>query len=153
MEVELAPSGILGKWGSKTLHYDGSIELKDGYSDEIEWDMSIGKGKAFVRYTYEDHKVFDNKATVQIERPTLFYDIDVPKGLSAKNIKEFIQDGIRDICLILSLCYRRTVNWYEINFTLISNEKNNHFIQPIVRRKIIIGPIQISKMNWLITEI
>jgi len=81
LEVELTPSGILSKWGSRTLHYDGTIELKDGYSDEIVWDMSIGNGKAFVRYTYEDHKVFDNKATIQIERPTLFYDIDVSKGL------------------------------------------------------------------------
>jgi len=136
LEVELTPSGILRKWGSRTLHYDGSIELNGGYSDEIEWDMSIGKGKAFVRYTYEDYKVFDNKATVQIERPALFYDINVSKGLSSKSIKDLVEDEIRDICLILSLCYRRSVNWYEINFILKSNQKDKNFIQPIVRKKI-----------------
>lgn len=136
LDVELNPSGILRKWESRTFKYDGSIELRGGYSEDIEWDVSIGKGKAFVRYTYEDYNIFDNKANVQIERPTLFYDIDISKNLSSKNIRDFIQDEARDICLILSLCSRKTVSWYEMHFTLISDDKDTHVIQPIVRRKI-----------------
>jgi len=34
--VELTPSGILNKWGSRTLHFDGSIAFENGYSEEIE---------------------------------------------------------------------------------------------------------------------
>ena len=45
--VELTPSGILKKWGFRELHYNGSIEFKNGYPEQIEWDLSIGKGTAF----------------------------------------------------------------------------------------------------------
>lgn len=136
LDVELTPSGILGKWGHRTLNYNGSIEIKDADSEDIEWELPVGKGKAFVRYNYEDHSVFDNKAIVQIERPVLFYDIDVSQNLSTKSIKDLIQEEIRDICLILSLCYRKTVSWYELSFTLFSDDKDTYIPQPIIRRKV-----------------
>ena len=136
LNVELTPSGILRKWGSRELHYDGSIKVKRGYPEDIEWACPIGKGKAFVRHTYEDHNVFDNKATLQIERPTLSFNIDISNKLSTHSIKESIENEIRDLCLILSLCYRKSVNWYEINFTLISDDKDKNYIQPFIRRKV-----------------
>jgi hypothetical protein len=45
--VELTPNGILRKWGTRELHYDGSIKSTHGYPEEIEWNLDIGKGKAF----------------------------------------------------------------------------------------------------------
>jgi hypothetical protein len=108
--VELTPSGILKKWGSRELHYDGSIKPKNGYPGEIEWDLGIGKGKAFTRYTYEEHNVFDNKATLQIERPSLTFEINTDINLSTAKIKMEIEKEAIDFSLILSLCYRKLVS-------------------------------------------
>ena len=92
LDVELTPSGILRKWGSRELHYDGSIKIRDGYPEDIEWVCPIGKGKAFVRHTYEDNNVFDNKATLQIERPSRSFNIDISNKLSTRSIKKSIEN-------------------------------------------------------------
>ncbi|RLI05690.1 hypothetical protein DRO24_05625, partial [Candidatus Bathyarchaeota archaeon] len=134
--VELTPSGILRKWGSRELHYDGSIKVRNGYPEEIEWDLDIGKGKAFTRYTYEEYKIFDNKATIQIERPALTFEINTGANLSTSKIKEVVEKEARDFSLILSLCYRKLVNWYEINFCIIPKDRNTDIISPIIRKKI-----------------
>jgi len=134
--VELTPSGILNKWGSRTLHWDGSIECKNGYPEEIEWDLDIGRGKAFTRYTYEDHSVFDNKATIQIERPSLEFKINAGSILSTSEIKNTILEEVRDFSLILSLCYRKLVSWYEINFLLIPKDRSLSIVSPVIRKTV-----------------
>ena len=136
--VELTPSGILRKWGTTEMHYDGSIKHDEGYPEDVEWEFRLGKGKAFSRYTYEEHTVYDNKATIQIERPALHFTIDNKNEcLTTKEIKETIEKEVRDICYILSLCYRKLVRWYEFEITILQKEKPN--ISPRisgVRRKV-----------------
>lgn len=135
--VELTPSGILRKWGSKELHFDGSIKQNEGYPEEIQWDLPIGKGKAFSRYTYEDHTVYDNNATIQIERPALYFEIETSKNPSTSEIKQEIEREAKDICLILSLCYRKLVRWYEMNFIIIPSERDaESIVSPVVRQKV-----------------
>lgn len=134
--VELTPSGILSKWGSRTLHFDGSIECKNSYPEEIEWDLDIGKGKAFTRYTYEEHSVFDNKATIQIERPSLTFEINTDSNLSTSEIKNAVLEEARDFSLILSLCYRKLVSWYEMTFSIIPQDRNLGVVSPIIRKKV-----------------
>jgi hypothetical protein len=134
--VELTPSGILNKWGSRALHFDGSIECKNGYPEEIEWNLDIGKGKAFTRYSYEEHTVFDNKATIQIERPSLTFEINTSSNLSTYDIKNAILEEARDFSLILSLCYRKSVNWYEINFLILPQDRSMSIVSPIIRKRV-----------------
>ncbi|NPA08448.1 MAG: hypothetical protein GXO46_05630 [Chlorobi bacterium] len=134
--VELTPSGILKKWGARELHYDGSIKFRNDYPDEIEWDLDIGKGKAFTRYTYEEHKIFDNNATIQIERPCLTFEIDTELNLSTYEIKEIVENEARDFSLILSLCYRKLVNWYEIEFLIRPKNGSYDSVIPIIRKKV-----------------
>ena len=136
--VELTPSGILNKWGTIERHYDGSVKHKDGYPENVEWKFRLGKGKAFSRYTYEDHTVYDNRATIQIERPALHFTINkAEKSLTTKVIKETIEKEARDICYILSLCYRKLVRWYELEITIIYRKKTNNIPRYSgVRRKV-----------------
>jgi len=134
--VELTPSGILKKWGSRELHYDGSIKFKNGYPEQIEWNLNIGKGTAFTRYTYEEHNVFDNKATIQIERPSLTFEISTDLNLSTSGIKDEVEKEARDFSLILSLCYRKLVSWYEINFIIIPKDRNLRTVSPLIRKKV-----------------
>lgn len=136
VSVELTPGGILKKWGSRELHYDGSIKPKNGYPEEIEWDLTIGKGKAFTRYTYEKYNVFGDKATIQIERPSLAFEIKTDIELSTSRIKDEIEKEARDFSLILSLCYRKLVSWYEVNFTIVPSDKNMSAISPLIRKKV-----------------
>ena len=134
--VELTPSGILKKWGSRKFHYDGSIKFENGYPEEIEWDIDIGKGRAFTRYTYEKHNVFDNKATIQIERPSLTFEINTDVNFSSAEIKDEVEKEARDFSLILSLCYRKLVSWYEFNFSIVPKDRNLSIISPIIRKKV-----------------
>ncbi len=133
--VELTHSGILHKWCSKKLNWNGSIECKNVYSEEIEWDLDIGKGKDFARYNYEDHRFFDNKSTIQNERQNLEVEINTNLSLSTSEIKNTILEEVRDISLILSLCYRKLVSWYEIKFLLLPKDRNLELISPIMRKK------------------
>lgn len=122
--VELTPSGILKKWGTIERHYDGSIKHNDGYPEDVEWEFQLGKAKAFSSYAYEEHMVYDNKATIQIERPALHFTINnTNQCRTTKEIKETIVKEVRDICYILSLCYRKLVRWYELKITIIYKEK------------------------------
>lgn len=134
--VELTPSGILNKWGSRECHFDGNIKCENGYPEEIEWDLDIGKGKAFTRYTYEKHNIFDKKATLQIERPSLTFEINIDSNLSTSKIKDAVVREARDFSLILSLCYRKLVNWYEINFLITPKDGNLGIASPIIRKKV-----------------
>jgi hypothetical protein len=134
--VDLTPSGILNKWGSRELHYDGSIKFNNGYPEHIEWNLNIGKGTAFTRYTYEEHDIFDNKATIQIERPSLTFEINTDSNLSTSGIKDEVEKEARDFSLILSLCYRKLVSWYEIKFLIISKDRNIRTVSPSIRKKV-----------------
>jgi hypothetical protein len=126
VSVELTPSGILKKWGIKEINYDGSIKHDDSYPEDVEWEFELGKAKAFSKYAYEEHVVYDNKATIQIERPALHFSINNANNtLTTKLIQEKIQKEVRDICYILSLCYRKMVRWYQIEITTIYKEKTN----------------------------
>ena len=139
VNVELTPSGILRKFGSRELHYDGSITYKNGYPEEIEWNFKFGKGKAFARYTYENDIVYDNKSIVQIERPSLTFEIDANTKARLSDIKTAILDEARDFSIILSLCYRMSVNWYEIRFIIIPKDRGHGIEPPLIRRKVYQG--------------
>lgn len=136
VNVELTPSGILRKFGSRELSFDGSISCKEGYPEEIEWDFKFGKGKAFTRYTYEEDNVYDNKSTIQIERPSLTFEVNTNTNVSSHDIKNAVLDEARDFSLILSLCYRKTVSWYEINVSIIPKDRSLGVVSPLIRRKV-----------------
>lgn len=133
--VELTPSGILNKWGSREFHNDGSIKCHNGYPEQIEWDLSIGKGIARARYTYEQANIFDNKATIQIERPSLTFEISTGSNLSSSEIKDEVEKEAGDFSLILSLCYRKLVSWYEIEFSIRQKDRNQKK-SPLIRRTV-----------------
>lgn len=136
VNVELTPSGILKKFGSKRSSYDGSISCKEGYPEEIEWDFKFGKGKAFTRYTYEEDIVYDNKSTIQIERPFLTFEVNTNLNVSTYDIKNAVLDEARDFSIILSLCYRKTVSWYEVNMSIIPKDRSLGVVSPLIRRKV-----------------
>jgi len=136
VNVELTPSVILKKSCLRELSYDGSISCKEGYPEEIEWEFKFGKGKAFTRYTYEEDNVYDNKSTIQIERPSLTFEINKNSNVSSHDIKNAVLDEARDFSLILSLCYRKTVSWYEINMTVIPKDRTLGVVNPLIRRKV-----------------
>lgn len=136
VNVELTPSGILRKFGSRELHFNGSISCKDGYPEEIEWNFKYGKGKAYARYSYEEDKIYDNKSTIQIERPSLGFEVDTNSKASLSEIKKAVLDEARDISLILSLCYRKSVSWYEVNVSIIPKDRNIGVVSPLIRRKV-----------------
>jgi len=136
VEVLLTPGSILRKFGTKELHHDGSITNIDGHPDQIEWRLGVGKVSALTRCTYEEDNFFDNKAIIQIERPSLFFEIDNDSNLSTYDIRSEVEKDARDLSLILSLCYRKVVSWYEIKFFIITHDKKQRIIRPLIRKKV-----------------
>jgi len=150
--VELVPGHILSKTLSRIGHLNGNVEHTLFYTDNIEWSIDYGKAIATVHYEIEDDRIYQNEAMIQICRPRLqFFDIQSSGKTTSAQLKETIIKEVEDVCLMLSLCYRRFVEWYEIRFIIYDDENSSNQIPyPVRVHKKMFDRIYPDKSNILI---
>jgi hypothetical protein len=79
-----------------------------------------GRAEALQRFVYEDGSVASNKARVQIARPSISFTLKVSEVDSPWAAFESIKKELKDVCRLLSFCYRRKVDWYDIKLMVRS---------------------------------
>jgi hypothetical protein len=116
VSVELEPSGILEGVASLTFMGDGSIERREVVKGRV--NVSLTRGVLHARDWYDSvrGKEFGDDVTKLIQRAILAGDVTVPAGMSLSAFHDTLQGELADACTILSLCYRVTVQYYEINY-------------------------------------
>lgn len=124
--IMLTGAKCLSKWGRQTHHYNGNIELKPGYPEEIQWQTPFGVAEARMNYVYEEEIISGDKAVVQMRMPSISVKLDLTKPYSVKEVMEGLKQEMHDVCLLFALCSRQRVDWFDIGMTL--RVRGPHFV-------------------------
>jgi len=116
IKVELIPSGILSKAGIRKLRYTGDISFEPIVEGEIEVSSRFGILQAEERFDHYESVEFGNRVIKTVQRASITGSIDLPKGTHLFTVNENLGTEIEDIRLMLSFCYRQTVDYYEIHY-------------------------------------
>jgi hypothetical protein len=116
VQAELTPSGILGKPGSRELSYTGDIRFKPIVDGVVKISTSFGSLQAEERFDHYESVEFGNRIIHTVQRAAIAGEIKIPKGDDLFTVNENFQTDIEEICLLLSLCYRQPVDYYEIHY-------------------------------------
>jgi hypothetical protein len=116
IKAELTPSGILGKPGSRELSYTGNIRFKPIVEGVIKISTSFSPLQAEERFDHYESEESGNRIIHTVQRAAITGEIKVPKGDDLFTVNEKFQTDIEEICLLLSLCYRQPVDYYEIHY-------------------------------------
>ena len=114
--AELTPSGILRKPGSRELSYTGNITFKPIVEGEIKVSTIFGVLQAVERFDHYESEESGNRIIHTVQRAAITGEIKVPKGDDLFTVNDKFQTDIEEICLLLSLCYRQPVDYYEIHY-------------------------------------
>lgn len=132
--VDLTSGKVLSK--PRGVEYDrhGNVAQKVVYEDDVEWSLPRGRGTAFLRYESEKTQVGRDEATLLVCRPTVEFDLSIEEQTSLEDVTQELERDLEDACLLLSLCGRRRVIWYQTSYLLIDAEQNPaHMREPMSR--------------------
>lgn len=132
--VDLTSGKVLSK--PRGVEYDrrGNVAQKFAYEDDVEWALPMGRGIAFLRFESEKTQVGRDEATLLVCRPTIEYDLSIERQTSLEEVTQELERDLADVCLLLSLCGRRRVIWYQSSYLLIDAEQTPaHTREPISR--------------------
>lgn len=132
--VDLTSGKVLSR--PRGVEYDrrGNVAQKFAYEDDVEWSLPRGRGKAFLRYESEETQVGRDEATLLVCRPTIEFDLSIEGQTNLEDVAQELERDLTDVCLLLSLCGRRRVIWYQTSYLLIDAEqKPAHMQQPMSR--------------------
>lgn len=132
--VDLTSGKVLSK--PRGVEYDrrGNIAQRFAYEDDVEWSLPRGRGTAFLRYESEKTQVGRDEATLLVCRPTIEYDLSIEGQTSLEEVMQELERDLVDACLLLSLCGRRRIIWYQTSYLLIDAEQNPaHMREPMSR--------------------
>lgn len=130
--VRVQPSGILCLPSIHNRFFTGEVKIKTVETGIVEIDVLGGKLEARETYEYNKHEMYGDIVTEQIQRATLLGEITVNKGQSLSDAHERLKEEIRNACSALSLCYRQTVDFYEIEY---SDQNSDLTLRSVFRRK------------------
>ena len=148
--VELSTPGILSDWTITEHSFTGTIKKTGGEKGKLNWKFSTGSGEALDRYVYEEASIFNSKSTLQIKRPALFFKLDPKCFESPWDAIKTIKEETKDICHVLSFCYRRKVDWYDIQF-MLTHKDIKHSGLPLPRcRRVLYKPPDVDRIEPLI---
>lgn len=117
VKVELMPSGILGKAGIRELSYTGDISFRSIVDGVVEVSSQLGTLQAEEQFDHYESEEYGNRIIHTVERAAITATLEIPKDRNLYEINEILRSDVEDICLILSLCYRQPVDYYEIRYT------------------------------------
>jgi len=131
--VQLTPSGILSPQCSRQFLLTGEIQRLHDPKGAVHIATPFGTLCAEERYThYNSHEYGDEVAHV-VERAVVCGDIDIPEGGTLRDIHKSLTPQIDDICLVLSLCYRQRVSYYELVYVVRDGGERAGFREPVLR--------------------
>lgn len=121
--IDLTSGKVLSK--PRGVEYDGRGNVAQNfvYEEDIEWTVPMGRGKAYLRYKSEETKVARDAATLLVCRPTIEYEISINTRTSLEEIAQALERDLGDVCLLLSLCSRRRIAWYQSSYLVINAER------------------------------
>ena len=132
--ILLTNAKCLSKRQRRMHHYDGNIVVKPSYPEEIEWKTAFGVAQARMHYVYEDVTVLGDKAVVQMRTPSVSVKLDSTQSHLITDVMQGLKQEMRDACMLLALCSRQRVDWFDIGMTL--RVRGPHFVnvaQPKIR--------------------
>lgn len=133
--ILLTNAKCLSKRQSRALHYDGNIQIKPGYPEEIEWKTPFGVATARMHYVYEDSIILGDKAIVQMRIPSISVKLDSTQSYSVTDVMQGLRKEMPDVCTLLALCSRQTIHWFDIGMTLRAREPRfANMVQPKIRQ-------------------
>lgn len=136
VKVELIPSGILQKVGIRELSYTGSISFRSIVDGKVPITSELGKLEAEERYDHYESYELGNQIIHTVQRAAITGVLEIPKGKDLLSTNETMRLEIEEICLMLSLCYRQPVDYYEIQYIPDPEAHRDHALPVlIVRRK------------------
>jgi hypothetical protein len=108
------------------------------YEGEIEWETGFAHAKAYVRKVRERARVGENPAQLIILRPSLVLEVTSPADWNLDTLARRVEEETEDASLLLSLCSRRDVRWYELNFLpwIADRPAVSENSNPLVRRRL-----------------
>ncbi|HYR76170.1 MAG TPA: hypothetical protein VEM96_10040 [Pyrinomonadaceae bacterium] len=115
-KAELTPSGILVQPKINELFYTGESRVTPIVKGRIEVPSRFGVLEVGQRYAHYHSEQFGNDITHSVERVSVTSKVSAPGGENVFSINERIEQDIRDICRVLSFCYRQPVRHYEIEY-------------------------------------
>jgi hypothetical protein len=137
IKIELIPSGILVKPRSKELSFTGEISFNPIVEGEIKVSSKIGPldvAESFEHYESEEHS---NRVTHSVQRATIRADVQLLKNIDLFSFNETLRAIVEEICLMLSLCYRQPIDFYEIRYIPIRKDKNSIQVpESLLRRRL-----------------
>lgn len=141
--VDLTSGKVLSK--PRGVEYDrrGNVAQRFSYDDDVEWALPTGRGTAFLRYESEKTQVERDEATLLVCRPTIEFDLSIEEQISLEDIAQGLEHDLMDVCLLLSLCGRRRIIWYQSSYLLIDAEQRPaHTREPITRYAVFDRPAE-----------
>lgn len=132
ISVRLQPSGILCL---PTIHnqiFTGEVTIESVENGTVEIDVGGGKLEARETYEYNKHEQNGDKVTDRIQRATILGNITINKGNTLWDAHELLKNKLRVACSALSLCYRQTVDFYEIEYLEVDSSPP---VRSLYRRK------------------
>jgi hypothetical protein len=133
--VQLTPSGILSPWRTQTCLPTGEIQRSGGLGGAVQIATPLGTLSAEEQSAYYDSHEYGDEVTHVVERAIIRGEINVSARRGLREIHESLISQIDDICLILSLCYRQRVRYYEISYSVHDEIKGGQFREPTLRLK------------------
>ena len=138
LNVRLLPSGLFSQ-GIFEQHYTGEIKIKKFCEDPILLNSEFGELRVEETYDYEEEEEFGNLVTKQVENSTITGEIFVPKGVSLYEVNERLRDELKTIRVALSLCYRQSVQYFQVTYIEIeSGQSRTAYLRrklPKIRKK------------------
>ncbi|MDQ3816187.1 MAG: hypothetical protein M3362_00685 [Acidobacteriota bacterium] len=135
IKVELTPSGILQTPGIRQLSHTGEISVERIKPGAIEVSTKLGileVGERYAHYSSEQH---GNRVTQSMQRAAITGTLQIAKGESLASFNKALIDEVKDICNILSLCYRQPVDFYEIWYVTDPNTTPDEEMQEATLRR------------------
>lgn len=123
--ARLQPSGILCLPTIHNQMFTGEVILEQIETGAVELVVKGGKLEARETYEYNERELHGDKVTDRIQRATMLGEIEIDRGGSLWDIHEEIKKKLYIACSALSLCYRQTIDFYEIEYLPLDNEIGN----------------------------
>jgi hypothetical protein len=136
IKVELTPSGILEVPGIRTQSYTGDITHKPLDDKIIEVSTKLGVLQVGERYSHHGSREFGNKITHSVQHASITGSITTVQGQNLASVTTSLIEEIKSICIVLSLCYRQPIRFYEIEFFTDPNSTARpEMLEATIRRR------------------
>lgn len=114
--IQLQPSGILSLPTIHEHHYDGHTSVESVEEGLIPLQIGKAQLEAGLTYEYDSSKTDGDEITNRVQRATFMGRLDIEPSESLFDVHEQLKEALSDACIALSLCYRQTVDYYQIEY-------------------------------------